>query len=202
VIVNGHYRVDSSSQTLRCGRRINWTTSAIKDNHKFIPAKSGKKVTFSNRPLKTPGHLSKKFVTSSMPKAVVHHLEMVKINKEEPHKPRARPGEALFENLHEVRTIRKPGEFVVSGSISELLSSASLLGDIFNVVNREQNAVIFRDRNSGSGCEIGPIAPPEPLIDEIRIGHAEFKLSPMRLRRPNVIGVGDLPECSTNKFFR
>ena len=136
-----------------------------------------------------------------MPKAVVHHFEMVKIDKEEPHKPRARPGEALFKYLHEVRTIRKPGEFVMSGGMSELLSSTSLLGDIFNVVNRKQDAVIFRDRNSGSGCEVGPIASPEPLIYEIRIGHAEFKLSPMRLCRPNVIGMGDLPECSTNKFF-
>jgi hypothetical protein len=106
---------------------------------------------------------------------------MIKVDKQEPHKPGARPGEALFKNLHEVRTIRKPSEFVMSGGMSELLSSTSLFGDIFNVMNRKQNTVIFRDRNSGSSREVGPIAPPETLIDEIRIDHAEFELSPMRL---------------------
>ena len=135
-----------------------------------------------------------------MPKAVVHHFEMVKVDKQKPHKPGTRPGETLFKYLHEVRTIRKPGEFVMSGGMSELLSSTSLLSDIFDVVNRKQNAVVFRDRDSGSGGEVGPIAPPEALIDEIRIDHAEFELSPMRLCRPNVIGVGDLPKRSTNKL--
>ena len=124
-------------------RGSNRSSPTIKHNHKFIATKTSEKIAFSHSALESFCNLTQQLITTSVTKTVIHDLEVVEIDEQQPDKSRTRTRKSLLKNLLKVRPVCKSGEFVMTGGVGELLSIATLFSDIFDVMKGEQNPIVF-----------------------------------------------------------
>ena len=114
--------MNCSAQAFRCHRRINWPAPPIQHHDEFIATETRQEVAFANRSRQATRHLAQQVIAERVTETVVHHLEVIKIDKQQPDRTRLRARQSLLQHLHEVRTISQAGQLVVTSSMGQLLS--------------------------------------------------------------------------------
>ena len=102
--------------------------------------------------------------------------------------------------MHEVRAVGQPGELVVAGRIPQLLGRPALLGDVFDVSDRQHHAVVLGRRHAGSGPDVFAVAAAVTLIDPERVDDAELEPGAMGLGGTHVVGMCELAERASDEL--
>ena len=83
--------------------------------------------------------------------------------------------------------------------MGEALGRAPLVGDVLDVRDRQRHAVVLGHRHAGARPHELAVAAQVALIEQIRLGDAEFESGTLRRRRPQIVGMGDLADAETEQ---
>ncbi len=131
--------------------------------------------------------------------AVVDHLEVVEVDEQHRDLAGHRRGEQVVEHRHQRRTVGEVGEIVVGGGVGQSLGRAPLIGDVLDVRDRQRHAVVLGHRHASARPDELAVAAEVPLIEEVRLGDAEFQSGTLRRRRPQIVWMGDLADADAEQ---
>ena len=83
------------------------------------------------------GDLAQQFVADAVPEAVVDDLEVVEVDEQHRDLTRLGSREQCVESFDQRRPIGQLGQIVVGGGVREQLGGPALLGDVFDVGDRQ-----------------------------------------------------------------
>ena len=109
-----------------------WGRQVLQENRELIAAQPSRGVAGPQSAPQTPRDRLQQLVTVVMTKAVIDDLESIKIDEEHAGRlvPPRRARKRLLQAIHEQRTIRQVGEWIVEGPIDQSILSQLALRDI------------------------------------------------------------------------
>ena len=81
------------------------------------------------------------------------------------------------------------------------LRRSALLGDVFDVGDRQRHAVVFGDRHPGAGPDELAVGAQVALVEQVGVGDAERQASPVGLGGAEVVGVGHFTDGATDEII-
>ena len=139
-------------------------------------------------------------VADLVTEAVVDHLELVEVDEQHDHVVEVGDRQTILEDVHQIGPVRQPGQFVVAGRVAQLLGRSTLLGDVFDVGDRQHHPVVLGRGHPCTGPDELAVAASVALIDPERIDDPQLEPGTMRLGRTDIVGMGELAQRTSDQL--
>ena len=135
-----------------------------------------------------------------MAEAVVDRLEVVEIDEQQRHRADGRPTEQLVDPRQQLRAVGQPGEVVVGRRPAQLIGDTLLLGDVFDVRDRQRHTVVLGDRDASPGPDPAAVAAFVALVEQVGVGDPELEPGTVDGGGLEVVRMGDLPDAPPDEI--
>ena len=134
-----------------------------------------------------------------MAEAVVDHLEVVEVDEQDRDLPDVRNGEQVGEHRHHRIAVGEIGQLVVRRGVGQPFGGAPLVGDVLDVGDRQRHTVVLGDRHPRARPDELAIAAQVALVEQVRVGDAEFEAGALGGHGPQVVGMRDLADTDAHE---